>query len=94
MRQLYKAIGAPEVLIWGTGGPTEFTAKDYEDIGAKFLAEGVIADATLKAALDFYQTYHDTGKVPQILIPQPSGEHLRKLRGLDFWNELEKKYVR
>ena len=93
MQQLYKAIGAPEVPIWGTGGPTEFTAKDYEDIGAKFLAEGVVADATLKAALDFYQVYHDTGTVPNILIPQPSVARLRKLRGLNFWNELERRYV-
>ncbi len=93
MRQLYKAIGAPDVPIWGTGGSDEFTAKDYEEIGAKFLAEGVVANATLKAALDFYQAYHDTGKVPTILIPQPGGERLTKLRGLDFWNGLEKKYV-
>ena len=93
LRRLYREIGTPEVLIWGMG-PDEFTAKDYEDVGAKLWVAGSAGILVTKAVLDFYQKFHDTGIIPsEDLAKGPSADRLRKLEGLGFWGELEKKYV-
>jgi len=39
LQELFKKIGAPEVKIWGMG-PHDFSAKDFEDIGAKMWVPG------------------------------------------------------
>ena len=93
LKQLYKKVGAPEVMIWGMG-PFDFTAKDYEDIGAKLWVPGPPNGAVTKLVLDFYQGLHDTGTLKG--YPPAVGQYrqyLDKLRGLGFWTELEKKYV-
>jgi methylisocitrate lyase len=94
LKKLYKKIGAPEVLIWAYG-PHNFTAKDYEDVGAKFWVPGRITFVAAEALLNFYQRIHDTGEFPvYTFAPAPEGlggDNLQKLRGLDFWSELENK---
>jgi 2-methylisocitrate lyase-like PEP mutase family enzyme len=93
LRRLYREIGTPEVLIWGNG-PDNYTAKDFEDVGAKLLVAGSARIVVKKAVLDFYQKFHDTGIIPsEDLAKGPSADRLRKLEGLGFWGELEKKYV-
>jgi len=90
IKQLYKAIGAP---IWG-GGPFEFTAKDYEEVGAKMMVSGGPLEACEKAALAYLQEFYDTGVIPTVVPPEgPSWDYYKKLKGLDFWAKLEKKYV-
>ena len=97
IRQLYKAIGTPKVWIWaiaGQGAAAAFTAKDWEDIGAKIWAPGPLNGALMKLALELLQVLHDTGTIKGY-HPQggPSAEFLHRLEGLDFWEGLEKKYV-
>jgi 2-methylisocitrate lyase-like PEP mutase family enzyme len=97
IRQLYKAIGAPDVWIWaiaGQGAAADFTAKDWEDIGAKIWAPGPLNGALMKLALELLQVLHDTGTIDGYHPPGgPSAEFLHRLEGLDFWEGLEKKYV-
>jgi 2-methylisocitrate lyase-like PEP mutase family enzyme len=94
LKQLYKKIGAPEVLIWGMG-PHTFTAKDYADVGAKLWVTGRVTSVTAKALIDFYRKFHETGVFPLDAVapaPEgPAGDYLQKLRGLDFWSEVEKR---
>jgi 2-methylisocitrate lyase-like PEP mutase family enzyme len=97
IRQLYKAIGTPKVWIWaiaGQGAAADFTAKDWEDIGAKIWAPGPLNGALMKLALELLQVLHDTGTIKGY-HPQggPSADFLHRLEGLDFWEGLEKKYV-
>jgi 2-methylisocitrate lyase-like PEP mutase family enzyme len=93
LRQLFKKIGAPEVLIWGMG-PFEFTAKDYEEIGAKLWVPAAPIAAITKALFDAYQGLYDTGTLKSYAPPGiPDRSYLDKLWGLDFWSVLEKKYV-
>ena len=97
IKQLYKAIGTPKVWIWaiaGQGVAADFTAKDWEDIGAKIWAPGPLNGALMKLALELLQVLHDTGTIKGY-HPQggPSAEFLHRLEGLDFWEGLEKKYV-
>ena len=97
IKQLYKAIGAPEVLIWGIAGQgaaAGFSAKDWEDIGAKIWAPGPMNGALMKLVLELLQTLHDEGTIKGY-HPQdgPSREFLQQSTGLDFWEGLEKKYV-
>ena len=98
LRQLYRKVGAPEVMIWGMG-PDDFSAKDYEEIGTKVWANGRIDFVVAEAALDFYQKFHDTGTVPAATFTSqpgkgPSADYLRKLRGKDFWGGVEKRNTR
>jgi len=97
IRQLYKAIGTPDVWIWGIGGrgdAAEFTAKDWEEIGAKIWAPGPLNNALMKLALELLQTLHDTGTIKGYNPPGgPTPQFLHKTTGLDFWEGLEKKYV-
>ena len=97
IRQLYKAIGAPGVLIWGMGGKgaaADFSAKDWEDIGAKIWAPGPLNGALMKLAIELLQVLHDKGTIKGYNPPGgPSAQLLHQLEGLDFWEGLEKKYV-
>ena len=98
LMQLYKKVGAPEVLIWGMG-PDDLTAKDYQDIGTKIWANGRIDFIVAEAALDFYQKFHDTGALSlQTFTTQPgkgpSADNLQKLRGKGPWSEIEKRNTR
>jgi 2-methylisocitrate lyase-like PEP mutase family enzyme len=94
---LYKAIGAPEVMIWGMAGQgaaADFSAKDWENIGAKIWAPGPMNSALMKLALELLQTLHDEGTIKGYRPDGgPSREFLHQMEGLDFWEGLEKKYV-
>ncbi len=97
IKQLYKAIGAPEVKIWAIGGQgvaAGFSAKDWEELGAKIWAPGPMNGALMKLALELLQTLHDKGTI-EGYNPQtgPSLQFTHKRDGLDFWEGLEKKYV-
>ena len=98
IQQLYKAIGAPEVLIWGIGGygiAADFTAKDWEDIGAKIWAPGPLNAAVKKLVRDLLQVLHDTGTIDGYTPRSGAEPQLkRKPSSTDFWEDLEKKYVR
>lgn len=98
LKQLYKKIGAPEVLIWGMG-PHHFTTKDYEEIGAKMWVTGRVNFVVAEAVLDFYQRFHDTGTLPIHTFSSkpgkgPGADYLQKLRGPDLWGEVEKRNTR
>ena len=95
LKQFYKKIGAPEVMVWGMG-PDNMTAQDYDDIGTKIWVNGRIDFIVAEAALDFYQKYHDTGTLPpQTFTSQPgkgpAADYLQKLRGKGIWSEIEKR---
>ena len=97
IRRLFKAIGAPDVMIWaiaGQGAAADFSVKDWEEIGAKIWAPGPLNGALMKLALELLQVLHDSGTIKGY-NPQggPSAEFLHRLEGLDFWEGLEKKYV-
>ncbi len=89
LKQLYKKVGAPEVKIWGMG-PFDFTAKDYEDVGAKMWVPGPQTGVVSKALFDAFQELYDKGTVQASV--QETNDFFT-LSGLDFWTELEKKYV-
>ena len=93
LRQFYKNMGAPKVMIWWGMGPRGITAKDCEEIGAKiWVPYDPPTDAVKKALFDVYQEVYDTGNY----IPPrgtPVRDYSNKLRGLEFWREIEKKYV-
>jgi 2-methylisocitrate lyase-like PEP mutase family enzyme len=92
LRQLFKNIGAPEVMIWGMG-PRGFTGKDYKDVGAKMWAPNDSpTDAVQRLLFDLYQDLHDTETEPP-RPGTPGRQFSNKIRGMDFWRELEKKYV-
>ena len=97
IRQLYKAIGAPEVKIWAIGGQgagAELNAKDWEQLGAKIWAPGPLNVALMKLALELLQTLHDKGTI-EGYNPQagPSLQFKHTREGLVFWEGLERKYV-
>ena len=95
MKRLHKKIGAPDVLIWGMG-PPGFTAKDYEDVGAKLWVHG--SPPFVKVALEYYQEFHDKRALPKVgwnsPLVGPAAERYHKLEGLDFWSDIEKKYMK
>jgi 2-methylisocitrate lyase-like PEP mutase family enzyme len=97
IRQLYQAIGAPDVWIWGMGSigaAADFAAKDWEAIGAKIWAPGPMNGALMKLAIELLQVLHDEGTIKGFNPPGgPSREFLHKTVGIDFWEGLEKKYV-
>lgn len=97
IEQLFKAIGAPEVMIWGMAGQgpaADFSAKDWENIGAKIWAPGPMNGALMKLALELLQTLHDEGTIKGYHPSDgPSSDFLHQMEGLDFWEGLEKKYV-
>ena len=93
LKRLFKTIGAPDVLIWGMG-PPDFTAKDYEEIGAKLWVPAPPMAAITKSLFDSYRGLYDTGTLESFNPPgAPDRPYLDQLRGLAFWNELERKYV-
>lgn len=93
IKDLYTKIGAPKVWIWGSG-PEEFTAKDYADIGAKLWVPGNPLPGVAKVLIDMYKGLFETGSTKSFSPPgMPTGDYLNKLRRLDFWQGLEKKYV-
>jgi 2-methylisocitrate lyase-like PEP mutase family enzyme len=92
-KKYYKAMGAPEVLIWASG-PSWFVAKDYEEIGAKLWVPGNPIPVVSKTLIDLYQGLYDTGTLKAFSPPGlPNRAYFNKLEGVEFWNELEKKYV-
>ena len=92
LRQLYRAMGAPQTAIWGMG-PHGFTAKDCEDIGAKmWVPKYSPRSAVVQALAGVYQEVYDTGDYQ----PQPGkqgSDVARKMRGSASWRELEDKFV-
>jgi 2-methylisocitrate lyase-like PEP mutase family enzyme len=92
LKKLYKAIGAPEVLIWGMG-PAGFSARDCEDVGAKmWVPKNSPRSAVVQALWGVYQELYDTGDYTPHTTKETS-EFTRKMRGSEFWRELEKNYV-
>jgi len=93
LKKIYKKIGAPKVWIWGSG-PEEFTARDYEDIGAKLWVPGNPLPGVAKVLIDMYKGLYNTGSTNSFFLEgMPADAYLNKLRRLDFWQGLEKKYV-
>ena len=95
IKELYKNIGAPEVWIWGQL-PFTLTAKDYEEVGAKLYVPGSpLSKIITQSLFAAYQGLYDTGTEDSFKYSgaQLSREYLDKLRGLDLWAGLEKKYV-
>ena len=93
MKDLYKQIGAPKVWIWGSG-PEEFTTKDYEDVGAKIWVPGNPLPGVAMTLLNMYKGLYDTGSTKSFFPEgRPADAYLNKLRRLDFWLDLEKRYV-
>jgi methylisocitrate lyase len=92
LRKLFKAMGAPEVMIWGMG-PHGFTAKDCGEIGAKmWVPKYSPRSAVVDALFSVYQQVYDTGDYTPDRGPAAL-ENSRRLKGNDFWLELENKYV-
>ena len=98
IKQLYKAIGAPEVPIWAIGVhgvAATFDAKDWEDIGAKIWAPGPLNAAVTKLVLELLQELRAKGTIQGYNPPGgPNPQFFSKLAETDFWEDLEKKYVR
>jgi methylisocitrate lyase len=93
MKRIYKQMGAPKVWIWGSG-PEEFTAKDYEDVGAKMWVPGNPLPGIAKVLIDMYKGLYEKGSTKSFFLEgMPADAYLNKLRRLDFWQGLEKKYV-
>ena len=93
MKRIYKKMGAPKVWIWGSG-PEEFTAKDYEDVGAKMWVPGNPLPGVAKTLISMYKGLYETGSTKSYFLENmPADAYLNKLRRLDFWQGLEKKYV-
>jgi 2-methylisocitrate lyase-like PEP mutase family enzyme len=92
LRQLYKAMDAPETAIWGMG-PPGFTAKDCEEIGAKmWVPKYSPRSAVVQALAGVYQEVYDTGDYQ----PKPGtlgAEISKKMRGSAAWREMENKFV-
>ena len=94
LRRFYKLLGAPDVLIWWGMAPQGFTAKDCEDIETKVWVPPVSPmDAVRKALFEAYQEVHDMGNYTPIKGTMPGKDFSKKLKGKEFWRELEKKYV-
>ena len=92
LRKFYKTMGAPEVMIWAMG-PDDFTAKDCEDVGAKIWVPNQTPTIVVKNALfDMYQEIYDSGNYNPAK-GLPNRDYAKKFKGLEFWIELEKKYV-
>ena len=86
-------MGAPKVWIWGSG-PEEFTTKDYEDVGAKLWVPGNPLPGVAKVLIEMYKGLYETGSSKSFFpAGMPDNTYLNKLRRLDFWEGLEKKYV-
>jgi 2-methylisocitrate lyase-like PEP mutase family enzyme len=92
LKDLYKQIGTPEVMIWGMG-PRGFTGQDYRDVGAKMWAPNDSpTDVAQKALFGLYQELYDTEREP---APDgtPARQFSDKIRGMDFWRGIEKKHL-
>ncbi len=101
-KKLNKEIGAPQVHIWASLGMQlrELeTAEAYEEMLTKFRIGVSPLGAVRKLLFDEYQLAYDTGKRFDRYTPKtnPPGKFTMQfagqLSGLDFWTELEKKYV-
>ena len=93
LQELFKKIGAPEVKIWAMG-PHDFSAKDYEEIGAKMWVPGPPNSAVAKYVIELYKGLYEKGTLEG--YPAPGGpywQYLNTLRGIDLYTELERKYV-
>ena len=93
LRQFYKKIGAPEVMIWWGMEPRGFTPKDCEEIGAKvWVPYEPPTEAVKKALFGVYSDIYDTGYYSRDKIT-PIRNSSNRLEGSELWRELEKKYV-
>jgi hypothetical protein len=75
-------------------GPHDFSAKDYEEIGAKMWVPGPPNSAVAKWVIELYKNLYETGTLEG--YPAPGGpywQYLNTLRGIDKFTELERKYV-
>ena len=92
LKELFKKIGAPDVMIWGMG-PHGFTGKDYKDIGAKMWAPNDSpTDVAQKALFSLYQELYDTECEPPHDVT-PTRQFSDKIKGMDFWRGIEKKHL-
>ena len=93
MKDIYSKMGAPKVWIWGSG-PEEFTTKDYEDVGAKLWVPGNPLPGIAGTLINMYKGLYETGSTKSFFLKDmPADAYLNHLRRLDFWTDLEKKYV-
>jgi methylisocitrate lyase len=92
-KKYYKAMGAPNVFIWGSG-PSSFIAKDYAEIGAKLWVPGNPIPVVSQTLINLYKGLYDTGTLDAFSPPGlPSRAYFNKLEGVESWNALEQKYV-
>jgi methylisocitrate lyase len=98
IKELYKAIGAPEVPIWAIGVhgvAANFGVTEWEDVGAKIWAPGPLNGAVTKLVMELLQTLHDKGTIEGYTPPGgPTPQFFSKLAETDFWEDMENKYVR
>jgi 2-methylisocitrate lyase-like PEP mutase family enzyme len=93
LKKHYKAIGVPDVPIWGTE-PFEFTAKDFEEIGAKLCGVPASPIASVARLLtELYQSLRETGTHDAYFAGKSAREFLIGFKRTNKWNELAKKYV-
>jgi methylisocitrate lyase len=97
IKELYKAIGAPDVPIWAIGVhgiAASFGVKEWEGVGAKIWAPGPLNAAVTKLVLGLLQTLHEKGTIEGYNPPGgPTPQFFSKLAETDFWENMEKKYV-
>jgi len=93
LRLFYREIGAPEVTIWWGMEPHGFTAADCQDVGAKiWVPYDPPTDAVKKALLGVYKEVYDS--VDYVTNQKiPIRRLLNAQSQLEFWSELERKYV-
>jgi methylisocitrate lyase len=93
LKKHYKAIGAPTVPIWGTE-PFEFTAKDFEEAGAKLCGVPASPIAGVARLLsELYKSLYETGTHDAYFAGKSAREYLRGFKRSNKWNELAKKYL-
>jgi 2-methylisocitrate lyase-like PEP mutase family enzyme len=93
LRLFYREIGAPEVTIWWGMEPHGFTAADCQDVGAKiWVPYNPPTDAVKKALFGVYKEVYDS--VDYVTNQKiPIRRLLNAQSQLEFWSELERKYV-
>jgi methylisocitrate lyase len=97
IKQLYKAIGAPDIPIWAIGVhgvAANFGVKEWEEMGAKIWAPGPLNAAVTKLVLGLLQILHDKGTIEGYNPPGgPTPQFFSQRADTDFWEAMEKKYV-
>ncbi len=77
------------------GVAATFNAKDWENVGAKIWAPGPLNAAVTKLVLELLQVLRDKGTIDGYNPPGgPPPQFFSKLARTDFWEDMEKRYMR